>query len=185
MRRCRLEATVSPREQLNRSSTPPATPTVAFSGWRLSLNTCSSHHRIPPGRLHALTRFANTAKVSVIRRLPESRRLATLVAFVGNLEAAALDDALDLLDILITEMFSGAVRASDKARLRTIEDLDAAAIQLTQVCHLVLDGDVQDAELRSAIFRSWLEQLDQDQESGVLPGGCRHEQFTRYRRRQS
>ena len=73
--------------------------------------------RIPTGRLHGLARFANTAKASVIRRLPESRRLATLVAFAGNLEASALDDALDLLDILITEMFSNAARESDKARL--------------------------------------------------------------------
>jgi hypothetical protein len=62
--------------------------------------TLSAANRIPTGRLHALARFANTAKVSVIRRLPESRRLATLVAFASNLEAAALDDALDLPDIL-------------------------------------------------------------------------------------
>ncbi len=110
--------------------------------------------RIPTGRLHAMARFANTAKVSVIRRLPESRRLATLVAFAGNLEATALDDALDLLDILLTEMFSDAARESDKARLRTIKDLDAAAIQLTQVCRLVLDSELQDADLRSAIFKA-------------------------------
>ena len=73
---------------------------------QLGINV-SVAHRIPAGRLHALARFANTAKVSVIRRLPESRRLATLVAFAGNLEAAALDDALDLLDILITEELVG------------------------------------------------------------------------------
>lgn len=109
-------------------------------------------HRVPTGRLHALARFANTAKVNVIRRLPESRRLATLVAFASNLEATALDDALDLLDILITEIFSGAARASDKSRLRTIKDLDAAAVQLMRVCRLVLDADLQDAGLRSAIF---------------------------------
>ncbi|MGA2986948.1 MAG: Tn3 family transposase [Terriglobia bacterium] len=116
--------------------------------------TLSVAHRIPTGRLHALARFASTAKISVIRRLPESRRLATLVAFASKLEAVALDDALDLLDILITEIFSNAVRASDKARLRTIKDLDAAALQLTQVCRLVLDPDLQDAELRSAIFKA-------------------------------
>jgi TnpA family transposase len=110
--------------------------------------------RIPAGRLQALARFANTAKVSVIRRLPESRRLATLVAFAGNLEATALDDALDLLDILLTELFSDAARESDKARLRTIKDLDAAAIQLTQVCRLVLDSELKDADLRSAIFKA-------------------------------
>ena len=116
--------------------------------------TCSLAHRIPPNRLHALARFANTAKVSVMRRLPETRRLATLVAFASTLEAAALDDALDLLDILITEIFSEAAHARDRARLRTMKDLDAAAIQLMQVGRLVLDPTLQDAALRSAIFQT-------------------------------
>ena len=51
-----------------------------------------------------MARFANTAKARVIQRLPEAKKLATLVAFASNLEASALDDALDLLDILITEI---------------------------------------------------------------------------------
>jgi hypothetical protein len=112
----------------------------------------SVSHRIPPTRLQALARFASAAKVSVLRKLPEARRIGTLIAFVSNLESTALDDALDLLDILITEIFSDAERASNKARLRTIKDLDAAAIQLTQVCRLVLDSAIADADLRSAIF---------------------------------
>ena len=40
-----------------------------------------------------------------------------------------------LLDILITEIFSDAARANDKV-VEEIKDLDAAAIQLTQVCRL-------------------------------------------------
>ena len=68
------------------------------------------------------------------------------------LQGTGLDDALDLLDILITEMFSDAERASNRARLRTLKDLDAAAVQLTHVCRLVLDLTVPEAELRSAIF---------------------------------
>ena len=110
--------------------------------------------RIPPARLQALARFANTAKASIVQRLPEARRIATLVAFASSLEAAALDDALDLLDILITEIFAAAARASDKARLRTIKDLDRAAIQLTQVCRLILNHNLPDAELRAAIFET-------------------------------
>jgi len=54
-------------------------------------------HRIPPGRIQTLARFAATAKASAIQRLPEERRLATLVAFAVTLEATASDDALDLL----------------------------------------------------------------------------------------
>jgi hypothetical protein len=68
-----------------------------------------------------------------------TRRLATLVAFVLNLEAIALDDALDLLDILITEIFADATRAGENARLRPIKDLDEAAGRLGQVCGLLLE----------------------------------------------
>ena len=52
--------------------------------------------------------------------MPDHRRLATHIAFVFNLEAIALDDALDLLDILATEIFADATRAGQKARLRTL-----------------------------------------------------------------
>jgi hypothetical protein len=107
---------------------------------------------VSPGRVHALARFAMTAKASAIQRLPQDRRLATLVAFATTLEAAAQDDALDLLDILITEIFSDATKAGEKARLRTIKDLDAAAMQLGQACQLVLDADISDTDLRFAIF---------------------------------
>lgn len=118
---------------------------------RLGIDLTGSH-RLPPGRLHAMARFACTAKAAVIQRLPDSRRLATLVAFAMNLEASAPDDSLDLLDILITEIFADAERAGDRARLRTIKDLDSAAIQLSQVGRLILDDGVSDSELRAAIF---------------------------------
>ena len=41
-------------------------------------------------------------------RPPEARRIATLVAFVHCLEASAQDDALDVLDLLLRELFSRA-----------------------------------------------------------------------------
>ncbi len=44
---------------------------------------------IPPNRIAALARFAATAKVTAITRLPAARRLATLIAFMHCLEAAA------------------------------------------------------------------------------------------------
>jgi uncharacterized protein DUF417 len=75
--------------------------------------------RVPPTRVQALARFATMAKASAINRMPDHRRLATLIAFILNLEAIAHDDALDLLDILITEIFADATRAGEKARLRT------------------------------------------------------------------
>ena len=108
--------------------------------------------RVPPTRVPALARFATMAKASAIKRMPDHRRLGTLIAFVLNLEAIALDDALDLLDILITEIFADATRAGEKARLRTIKDLDEAAGRLGQVCALLLDPSVADSTLREAVF---------------------------------
>ena len=72
--------------------------------------TIAVSHRVPPSRVQMLARLAMTAKASALQRLPENRRLATLVAFATTLEAVAIDDALDLLDILITEMFSEATK---------------------------------------------------------------------------
>ncbi len=108
--------------------------------------------RVPPTRVQALARFATMAKASAIHRMPDHRRLGTLIAFVLNLEATALDDALDLLDILITEIFADATRGGEKARLRTIKDLDEAAGRLGQVCALLLDPSVADSTLREAVF---------------------------------
>ena len=82
---------------------------------------------IPPSRIAALARFANTAKVTAINRLPASRRMATLVAFALCLEATAHDDALDVLEALLRDLFSNAERADKKARLRSLKDLDRSA----------------------------------------------------------
>jgi TnpA family transposase len=108
--------------------------------------------RVPQGRIQSLARYAATARAAAVQRMPENRRLATLVAFAVTLEANALDDALDLLDILITEIFSEADKAGEKARLRTIKDLDAAALRLGAACRVILDPDIPDTELRTTIF---------------------------------
>jgi TnpA family transposase len=108
--------------------------------------------RIPATRIAALARFAGTAKVSAILRLPNPRRLATLVAFVHCLEATAQDDALEVFETLLRELFGDAIKADKKARQRTMKDLDQAALTLANACQMVLDDNLPDAELRSQLF---------------------------------
>ena len=108
--------------------------------------------RLPKTRVLALARFAGAAKAQAVARLPDERRLATLLAFIRALEASAQDDVLDLFDLLVTRMFVDAVRKGREARLRTLRDLDAAALTLSKVCALVLDGAVTDGGLRAAVF---------------------------------
>ena len=92
---------------------------------------------VPRSRIAPLARFANTVKVSAVARLPALRRTATLVAFVHSLEASAQDDALDVLGMLLRDLFAKAEQADRKARLRTLKDLDQAASTLAQACRMV------------------------------------------------
>jgi TnpA family transposase len=108
--------------------------------------------RIPDTRVAALARFAGAAKSSAILRLPDPRRLATLVAFVHCLEASAQDDALEVLEAVLRDLFGNAVKADRKARLRSLKDLDRAAAVLASACQIVLDEDLSDAELRQRLF---------------------------------
>jgi TnpA family transposase len=108
--------------------------------------------RIPPSRIAALARFANTSKVTAVSRLPEARRMATLVAFVYTLEATAQDDALQVMEILLNELFSGAMKADQKSRLRSLKDLDTAATVLAQACAFLLDVELPDTTLRATVF---------------------------------
>jgi hypothetical protein len=107
---------------------------------------------IPPSRLASLARFANNAKVTAVARLPSARRLATLIAFVHSLEAIAHDDALEVLDMLLQDLFGAAMQADKKARLRSLKDLDLAAITLAEACYFLLDPTLPDSELRTAVF---------------------------------
>ena len=107
---------------------------------------------VPRSRIAPLARFANTVKVSAVARLPALRRTATLVAFVHSLEASAQDDALDVLGMLLRDLFAKAEQADRKARLRTLKDLDQAASTLAQACRMVLDPSLPDGELRERVY---------------------------------
>ena len=108
--------------------------------------------RIPPVRLKYLGRHAGQISAYKIARMPEDRRIATLVAFAHTYEIIALDDALDVLDLLIAGIAGEAKKLGKKNRLRTLKDLDQAAIALAQACTLLLDEKYGIDDLRDAIF---------------------------------
>jgi len=109
-------------------------------------------HHVPAGRVTALALFASVAKAQAVARMPLERRMATLLAFVRTLEATAQDDVLDLFDIVVTALFNDAAKVGKKARLRTIRDLDAAALQLRRAGGVLMDEAVKDDAVRKAAF---------------------------------
>ena len=107
---------------------------------------------IPPNRIATLARYADKAKVSAVLRLSQPRRLATLVAFVHTLEASAQDDAIELLELLLSDVFGEAQKEDRKARLRSLKDLDALAITLVDACKPIVDSSLPDEKLRTTVF---------------------------------
>jgi TnpA family transposase len=108
--------------------------------------------RMPSCQIEKLARFANTAKITAISRLPFERKMATLVAFAHHLEASAQDDVLDVLCMILRDLFSRAKQANNKTRLRSLKDLDTAAATLVDACKLLLNSDLSDHEIRDKIY---------------------------------
>ena len=67
--------------------------------------------------------------------MPQQRKLAVLTAFVKAQETAALDEAVDVLDMLILDITRAAKKTGQKKRLRTLKDLDRAALLLARHVH--------------------------------------------------
>lgn len=107
---------------------------------------------IPPVRFKNLARHAGMISMHKIARMPENKRTAILVAFARAYETIALDEALDVLDLLITNIAGEAKKLGQKKRLRTLKDLDKSALTLAEVCALILNESMQDELLRTAIF---------------------------------
>src|SRR5512142_1620595 len=107
---------------------------------------------VPPVRVQALARYAAAARAQAISRMPPPRRQATLLAFAKVQEVTALDDVLDLLDQLITAMLARVEQAGQRRRLRTLKDLDGAALLLHQACLVLLDTGCADRRVRETVF---------------------------------
>ncbi len=73
---------------------------------------------LPAIQLRNLARYAGMASVKYISRMPEERRLAVLTAFVKAQEISALDEAVDVLDMLILDITRSAKSIGQKKRLR-------------------------------------------------------------------
>jgi hypothetical protein len=117
---------------------------------------------IPAGRLKVLARYASTVRAQTIQRMPPDRGIATLLAFACSLQARAQDDVLDVLDWLLTDLLARVDKQERQRRLRTIGDLDAAALLLRDMGLVVLDQTKSDHTVRSEIFGRWpVERIEQ------------------------
>lgn len=113
---------------------------------------------VPTNRIAALARYGMASKAPLLKELTEPRRTATLLATARHLEAAAVDDALDLFDSLMaTRLIGPARRATDKARLAALPKLEKASVTLVAATRVVMellaasDGMFDIASARAAV----------------------------------
>ena len=107
---------------------------------------------IPPVRLKNLARYAGVTSTHKIARMSEDRRIAVLVGFVKAFETIALDESLDILDMLTADIAKNARVKGRNNRLRTLKDLDRTALTLAAVCTLLLDDELSNDEIRETVF---------------------------------
>jgi hypothetical protein len=106
---------------------------------------------VPPNKVQALARYGLGAKAPALRELAEPRRTAVLVATVRHLEQAALDDALDLFDLLMaTKLLARAERESAREHLRALPRFAAASAKLAAAVQVLLDATSSVANLSLA-----------------------------------
>lgn len=111
---------------------------------------------LPASRLQALARYGMTAKAPALRYLADPRRTATLVAAVQSLELVAVDDALDLFDVLMaSRLLARAERESARERLRALPRFTRASAKLAAAIQVLLDAAETGGEL--SVAQVWAE----------------------------
>lgn len=110
---------------------------------------------IPEGKLKQLAKYAFNAKASLIKRMTPTRQIALLVAFVYEYRKQAMDEQLLALSRFYEALFKRAKNKETKERMRTLKDLDQAALTLAKIVSLVLDDTVDQQGLRSTILQQY------------------------------
>ncbi|MFI5774981.1 Tn3 family transposase [Streptomyces sp. NPDC051658] len=95
---------------------------------------------IPPRRLAELSRYGVDGKATLLKRHNDARRQATLLATAVHLTTRAVDDALDLLEVLIaTKLLARAERETAKEKMKTLPRVERAGAKVATAFQVVFD----------------------------------------------
>lgn len=97
--------------------------------------------RVPVRRVVELARYGMAAKAPALARHDDPRRSATLLATTRLLEVRAVDDALDLFEVLVsTELLARAERESGTDKLRRYPRISRDAGRLAATVGVLLEA---------------------------------------------
>ncbi|MCX4983925.1 DUF4158 domain-containing protein [Streptomyces sp. NBC_00572] len=120
--------------------------------------------QIPPNRMAALARYALGSKAPLLERAAEPKRTAMLTAVMRHLEAKAIDEALDLFQVLMaTRLLNTAKRKTEKERLSTLLQLEKASRVLARAAKVPFEelelSEEQEADLDVAALWAAVEEV--------------------------
>lgn len=107
---------------------------------------------VPSGRIAGLARFAKAARAQAVADLAGDRKLATMVAFAATMEPVSADEAIEVFDLVTGDLLRTSAFKAGKERLRTIKDLDTAAIVLREAwLKIRVVAEDPDGDIRAAL----------------------------------
>lgn len=113
---------------------------------------------VPPVNVAGLARYGLSATAPALRELSSQRRTATLLATVRQLEVDAVDDALDLFELLMaTKLLARAEKLGNKAKLKTLPTLRHAAVKIAAAVAVLLDIPPARGEQVISLAQAWEE----------------------------
>jgi TnpA family transposase len=118
---------------------------------------------LPPGRIAMLARFATSARVQAIERMPEDRQLATLLAFGHTAARTACDDVLDIYDDFVETVFGRAERRGTQERMASQKNFDAAALSLREMYFIVFNPQFAASKTLAAVHRAIFERIPEQE----------------------
>ncbi len=107
---------------------------------------------VPLSRKIKMAKLTAGLKARSIEQMGYSKKLAALLCFAQYYEAVAIDDAIEVFDLLLQKYMNDLKLAQKKATLRSSKDLDKAAIILAEACSFILDDQVPNIDLRQNIY---------------------------------
>ena len=111
---------------------------------------------VTPRRLAELARYGIGANVAQLKRHGGQRRMAVLVATVAQLEATATDDALDLLELLMTAELIGKARTEeDKQVIKRHPKLARASAMLGVAVEVLLEAPTWGSDEDVRVSHVW------------------------------
>lgn len=107
---------------------------------------------VPLSRKTKLAKLTEGLKARSIEQMGHAKKLAALLCFAQHYEAVAIDDAIEVFDLLLQKYMNDLKLSQKKATLRSAKDLDKAAIILAEACTFILNDEVSSIDLRQNIY---------------------------------